>query len=111
MTAGCAHLEGVLGLMKGFVSGSFHSHLDRIVLADAGGFRPSVQATPVSTGCRLAEDARFPYEGNEYVLPRGAYHCGEKNRILHFGGDPARTVSLRTDLRNSQGSHERKSDE
>jgi enoyl-CoA hydratase/carnithine racemase/acyl-coenzyme A synthetase/AMP-(fatty) acid ligase len=111
MTAGFAHLEGVLGLMKGFVSGEFPSHLDRIVLSDARGFRTSVQATPVSTGCRLAEDARFPYEGNEYVLPRGAYHCGEKNRSLHPGGDPARTVSLRIDLRNSQWSDERVSDE
>ena len=31
MTAGFAHLEGVLGIAKGFVSGEFDSHLDRIV--------------------------------------------------------------------------------
>ncbi|MEK6779780.1 MAG: enoyl-CoA hydratase/isomerase family protein, partial [Candidatus Deferrimicrobiota bacterium] len=49
MTAGFAHLEGVLGLSKGFVSGEFNSHLDRIVLSDARGFRTSVPASPGST--------------------------------------------------------------
>src|SRR3990172_5919601 len=82
MTAGFAHMEGVLGLAKGFLSGESESHLDRIVLSDARGFRTSIPATPVSTGCRLAEDAPFQYEANEYVLPRGEYHCGEKTRAL-----------------------------
>ena len=104
MTAGFAHLEGVLGLAKGFLSGEFDSHLDRIVLSDAKGFRTSIPATPVSTGCRLSEDAPFLYEGYEYVLPRGAYHCGEKRRALAPEGEAARTVDFRIDLRNSQWS-------
>jgi enoyl-CoA hydratase/carnithine racemase/acyl-coenzyme A synthetase/AMP-(fatty) acid ligase len=111
MTAGFAHLEGVLGLSKGFVSGETNSHLDRIVLSDARGFRTSVPATPVSTGCRLAEDARFAYGGSTYVLPGGTYRCGEKSRVLRSDGDPARTVSLRIDLRNSQWSDQRVADE
>ena len=104
MTAGFAHLEGVLGLAKGLVSGEFDSHLDRIVLSDARGFRTSIPATPVSTGCRLAEDAPFLYEAIEYVLPRGDYHCGEKSRVLAPEGEAARTVDFRIDLRNSQWS-------
>lgn len=104
MTAGFAHLEGVLGLAKGLVSGAFDSHLDRIVLSDAGGFRTSIPATPLSTGSRIAEDAPFLYEGIEYVLPRGEYHCGEKRRALTPGGEAARTVDFRIDLRNSQWS-------
>ncbi|MGB7631907.1 MAG: enoyl-CoA hydratase/isomerase family protein, partial [Candidatus Deferrimicrobium sp.] len=111
MTAGFAHLEGVLGLQKGFVSDAFHSHLDRIVLSDAKGFRTSIPATPVSTGCSLAEDASFSYEGTEYVLPRSTYHCGEKSRGLRSQGDPARSVAMRVDLRNSQWSDGRVSDE
>ena len=89
MTAGFAHLEGVLGIAKGFVSGEFDRHLDRIVLSDGKGFRTSVPATPVSTGCRLAEDAPFLYGAIEYVLPRGIYHCGEKRRTLAPEGDAA----------------------
>ena len=104
MTAGFAHLEGVLGLAKGFLSGESESHLDRVVLSDARGFRTSIPATPVSTGCRLADDAPFLYEANEYVLPRGDYHCGEKSRALVPGGEAARTVDFRIDLRNSQWS-------
>ncbi|HLO10542.1 MAG TPA: AMP-binding protein, partial [Desulfobacteria bacterium] len=111
MTAGFAHLEGVLGLAKGFLSGESESHLDRVVLSDARGFRTSIPATPVSTGCRLADDAPFLYEGNEYVLPRGAYHCGEKSRALVPGGEAARTVDFRVDLRNSQWSDGTVSDE
>lgn len=111
MTAGFAHLEGVLGLQKGFVSDAFHSHLDRIVLSDARGFRASVPATPVSIGCSLAEDALFDCEGTEYVLPKGTYHCGEKIRGLRSKADPARTVGMRIDLRNSQWSDGRVSDE
>jgi len=111
MTAGFAHLEGVLGMKKGFVSGEFNSHLDRIVLSDAKGFRTSVPATPVSTGCSLAEDAPFTYEGNEYVLPGGTFHCGEKRRVLAPEGEAARPVNFRIDLRNSQWSDERVSDE
>ena len=111
MTAGFAHMEGVLGLAKGFLSGESESHLDRIVLSDARGFRTSIPATPVSTGCRLAEDAPFQYEANEYVLPRGEYHCGEKTRALAPGGEAARTVDFRIDLRNSQWSDGRVADE
>ncbi|MBI5420328.1 MAG: enoyl-CoA hydratase/isomerase family protein [Deltaproteobacteria bacterium] len=111
MAAGFAHLEGVLGLSKGFVSGEINSHLDRIAVSDAKGFRTSIPATPVSTGCRLAEDAPFTCEGNEYVLPRGAYHCGEKSRVLTPPGDPARAVGFRIELRNSQWSDQRVSDE
>ncbi|MGE5284710.1 MAG: enoyl-CoA hydratase/isomerase family protein [Actinomycetota bacterium] len=111
MTAGFAHLEGVLGLQKGFVSDAFHSHLDRIVLSDAKGFRASVPATPVSTGCSLVSDAQFGYEGIEYVLPSGTYHSGEKRRELPSKGDPARTVGMRIDLRNSQWSDGRVNDE
>jgi len=111
MTAGFAHLEGVLGLQKGFVSDAFQSHLDRIVLSDAKGFRTSVPATPVSTGCSLASDAHFSYDGTEYVLPGGAYHCGEKRRELPSRDDPARTVGMRIGLRNSQWSDGRVSDE
>ena len=104
MTAGFAHMEGVLGLAKGIASAEFDSRLDRIVLSDARGFRTSIPATPDSTGCRLSEDAPFLFEGNEYVLPRGDYHCGEKNRTLAPGGEAARTVAFRIDLRNSQWS-------
>ncbi len=111
MTAGFAHLEGVLGLAKGFVSGGFNSHLDRIVLSDAKGFRTSVPATPVSTGCSLAEDTSIAYEGNEYMLPMGTCRCGEKNRILQAVGDPARKIDLRIDLRNSQWSDQWVADE
>ena len=111
MTAGFAHLEGVLGLSKGFVSGERNSHLDRIVLSDAKGFRTSIPATPVSTGSALGEDACFTYEGNEYVLPRGAYDCGERRRILASPGDPDRAVGFRVDLRNSQWSDQRVADE
>ncbi|HEX2710496.1 MAG TPA: enoyl-CoA hydratase/isomerase family protein, partial [Candidatus Deferrimicrobium sp.] len=111
MTAGFAHLEGVLGIAKGFVSGKIDSHLDRIVLSDAKGFRTSVPATPIATGCRLAEDAPFLYEAIEYVLPRGTYHGGEKRRALAPEGDAARTVDFRIDLRNSQWSDGRVTDE
>lgn len=111
MTAGFAHLEGVLGLSKGNVSGEFHSHLDRIVLSDARGFRTSVPATPVSTGCRLSEDTPFTYEGNEFVLPKGDYHCGEKSRGLAPEGEAARPAEFRVDLRNSQWSDQRVTDE
>ena len=111
MTAGFAHLEGVLGLAKGFLSGECDSHLDRIVLSDAKGFRTSVPATPVSTGCRLADDATFLYEGNEYVLSRGAFHCGETSRELAPDGDAARPVVFRIGLRNSQWSDGRVTDE
>ena len=111
MTAGFAHLEGVLGIAKGFVSGEFDSHLDRIVLSDAKGFRTSVPATPGPAGCRLTEDAPFLYEATEYVLPRGTYHCGEKRRELAPGGDAARAVDFRIDLRNSQWSDAKVTDE
>ncbi len=111
MTAGFAHLEGVLGLSKGFVSGELNSHLDRIVLSDAKGFRTSIPATPVSTGSSLAEDAHFTYEGSEFALPRGAYDCGERSRVLASPGDPDRTVGFRIDLRNSQWSDGRVADE
>ena len=111
MTAGFAHLEGALGLSKGFVSGELDSHLDRIVLSDAKGFRTSIPATPVSTGSSLAEDAHFTYEGSEYALPRGAYDCGERSRVLASPGDPDRTVGFRIDLRNSQWSDGRVADE
>ncbi|MGE5753159.1 MAG: enoyl-CoA hydratase/isomerase family protein [Deltaproteobacteria bacterium] len=111
MTAGFAHLEGVLGMQKGFVSGEIDSHLDRIVLSDAKGFRTSIPATPASTGCTLAEDTPFRYEGNEYALPKGFYHCGEKRRVLDADGDAARPADLRIDLRNSQWSEERVIDE
>ena len=111
MAAGFAHLEGVLGLAKGFLSGEYGSPLDRIVLSDAKGFRTSIPAAPVSTGCRLAEDAPFLYEANEYVLPRGVYHCGEKRREVAPEGDAARTVAFRIDLRNSQWSDGTVSDE
>ncbi|MBF8260452.1 MAG: hypothetical protein HW377_2826, partial [Actinobacteria bacterium] len=111
MTAGFAHLEGVLGLAKGFVSGEQNSHLDRIVLSDARGFRTSVHAAPVSTGCSLAGDAPFLYEGNEYVLPGGAYSCGETSRVLAPEGDAARPVAFRIDLRNSQWSDQRVADD
>jgi enoyl-CoA hydratase/carnithine racemase/acyl-coenzyme A synthetase/AMP-(fatty) acid ligase len=111
MTACFAHLEGVLGVSRGFVSREFNSHLDRIVLSDARGFRTSVPAAPVSTGCSLAEDVPFIYEGNEYVLPGGDYHCGEKSRVLYSDGDAARPIDFRVDLRNSQWSDDRVSDE
>ena len=111
MTAGFAHLEGALGLSKGFVSGERNSHLDRIVLSDAKGFRTSIPATPVPTGSSLAEDAHFTYEGSGYVLPRGAYDCGERERVLASPGDPGRTVGFRIDLRNSQWSDGRVADE
>jgi enoyl-CoA hydratase/carnithine racemase/acyl-coenzyme A synthetase/AMP-(fatty) acid ligase len=111
MTAGFAHLEGVLGLSKGFVSGEFNSHLDRIVLSDARGFRTSVPASPGSTGCSLADDAPFTREGIEYVLPRGAYHCGEKSRVFASRDNPSHAVGVRIDLRNSQWSDGRVSDE
>ena len=111
MTAGFAHLEGALGLSKGFVSGELNSHLDRIVLSDAKGFRTSIPATPVSTGSALAEDAHFTYEGSVYALPRGAYDCGERSRVLASPGDPDRTVGFRIDLRNSQWSDGRVADE
>jgi enoyl-CoA hydratase/carnithine racemase/acyl-coenzyme A synthetase/AMP-(fatty) acid ligase len=104
MTAGFAHMEGVLGVAKGLVSGAFDSHLDRIVLSDARGFRTEVKASPLPAGCRLAEDAPFLYEGIEYVLPRGEYHCGETRRELTPGGEAARAVEFRIDLRNSQWS-------
>ncbi len=111
MTACFSHLEGVLGLSKGFVSREFNSHLDRIVLSDAKGFRTSIPATPVPTGCSLAEDASFAYEGSEYALPRGTYHCGEKSRILSPEGDAAGPARFLVDLRNSQWSDYRVSDE
>jgi enoyl-CoA hydratase/carnithine racemase/acyl-coenzyme A synthetase/AMP-(fatty) acid ligase/NADPH:quinone reductase-like Zn-dependent oxidoreductase len=111
MTAGFAHLEGVLGLSKGFVSGDLNSHLDRIVLSDAKGFRTSIPATPASMGSALAEEARFTYEGSEYALPRGAYHCGELRRVLASPEDPGRAVGFRVDLRNSQWSDQRVADE
>ncbi len=111
MTAGFAHLEGALGLSKGFVSWERNSHLDRIVLSDAKGFRTSIPATPVPTGSSLAEDAHFTYEGSGYVLPRGAYDCGERERVLASPGDPGRTVGFRIDLRNSQWSDGRVADE
>ncbi|MDP2657917.1 MAG: enoyl-CoA hydratase/isomerase family protein, partial [Candidatus Deferrimicrobium sp.] len=111
MTAGFAHLEGVLGLSKGFVSGELNSHLDRIVLSDAKGFRTSIPATPVSTGSSLAEDAHFTYEGTEVALPRGAYDCGERRRVLASPGDPDLAVGFRIDLRNSQWSDQRVADE
>jgi enoyl-CoA hydratase/carnithine racemase/acyl-coenzyme A synthetase/AMP-(fatty) acid ligase len=111
MASGFAHLEGVLGLKKGFVSSDAGSHLDQIVLSDTRGFRTSFPATPVPTGCQNAEEALFTYYGIEYVLPAGTYHCGEKSRVLHSINDSARTVSLRIDLRNSQWSDGRVSDE
>ena len=111
MTAGFAHLEGVLGLLKGFVPVEPGGHLDEIVLSDAKGFRASVPAAPVSTGCRLAEDALITCEGNEFILPRGTYHCGEKDRVLASKGDPVRTVRLCIDLRNSQWSDQKVTDE
>ena len=111
MTAGFAHLEGVLGLAKGILSGNYDNHLDRIVLSDAKGFRTSVPAMPVSTGCRLADDATFLYEGNEYVLPRGDFHCGETSRELAPDGDAARPAVFRVGLRNSQWSDGRVTDE
>jgi enoyl-CoA hydratase/carnithine racemase/acyl-coenzyme A synthetase/AMP-(fatty) acid ligase/NADPH:quinone reductase-like Zn-dependent oxidoreductase len=111
MSGSFVHLEGVLGLAKGFVTGETGSHLDRIVLSDARGFRIPVPAAPVSTGCRLAQDAPFAYDGDEYVLPGGDYHCGEKRRILPPGGDAGRPVAFRVDLRNSQWSEERVCDE
>ncbi|HEU4949672.1 MAG TPA: enoyl-CoA hydratase/isomerase family protein, partial [Candidatus Deferrimicrobiaceae bacterium] len=104
MIAGFAHLEGVLGLAKGFLSGESESHLDRIVLSDARGFRTSIPVTPVSTGCMRAGDAPFLYGGSEYALPRGDYHCGEKRRALTPQGEAARTVDFRIDLRNSRWS-------
>lgn len=111
MTAGFAHMEGVLGFEKGFVSGERNTRLDEIVLSDAKGFRFPVSATPVPTGCRLGEDAPVPYEGDEYALPAGTYHCGEKDRVLASKGDPGRTVRLRVDLRNSQWSDREVTDE
>jgi enoyl-CoA hydratase/carnithine racemase/acyl-coenzyme A synthetase/AMP-(fatty) acid ligase len=111
MSAGFAHLEGVLGLSKGFVSREFDSHLDRIVLSDARGFRTYVPAAPVSTGCSLADDAAFIHEGNEYVLPAGTYHCGERSRVLNPDGEAAGPIDFRVDLRNSQWSDDRVVDE
>jgi enoyl-CoA hydratase/carnithine racemase/acyl-coenzyme A synthetase/AMP-(fatty) acid ligase/NADPH:quinone reductase-like Zn-dependent oxidoreductase len=111
MAAGFCHLEGVLGLEKGFVSEERDSHLDEIVLSDAKGFRFPLPATPVPAGCRLGEDAPVPYEGDEYVLPAGIFHCGEKDRVLASKSDPGRTVRLRVDLRNSQWSDRKVTDE
>ncbi|HYN74442.1 MAG TPA: AMP-binding protein, partial [Candidatus Methanoperedens sp.] len=87
------------------------SHLDTVVLSDARGYRAQVPATPLRTGCRLAEDALIAYEGNEFILPRGEYHCGEKERILSSRGDPARSVRLCIGLRNSQWSDQKVTDE
>lgn len=111
MTAGFAHLEGVLGLAKGFVSGEPNSHLDRIVLSDQKGFRTTIPALPVTTGCRLEEHAPILYEGVEYVLPRGVYHCGEKSRVLAPEGSSGHTIRLRIGLRNSQWSDQQVTDE
>jgi enoyl-CoA hydratase/carnithine racemase/acyl-coenzyme A synthetase/AMP-(fatty) acid ligase len=111
MAAGFAHLEGVLGMMKGSVSGMINGRPDRIVLSDAGGFRAEIPAAPVSTGCSLAEDARFSHAGSDYVLPKGTYHCGEKSRVFHAEGDPARAAAFRIDLRNSRWSDQRVIDE
>ncbi|MEK6779502.1 MAG: AMP-binding protein, partial [Candidatus Deferrimicrobiota bacterium] len=80
-------------------------------LSDARGFRTSVPASPGSTGCSLADDAPFTCEGIEYVLPRGAYHCGEKSRVFASRDNPSHAVSVRIDLRNSQWSDGRVSDE
>jgi enoyl-CoA hydratase/carnithine racemase/acyl-coenzyme A synthetase/AMP-(fatty) acid ligase/NADPH:quinone reductase-like Zn-dependent oxidoreductase len=104
MTAGFANLEGVLGLAKGMVSIESDSHLDRIVLSDSRGFRTSIPAVPVPTGCRLADDAPFEYSGTEYVLPRGEFHCGEKRRALTPEGEGGGRIDFRIDLRNSQWS-------
>jgi enoyl-CoA hydratase/carnithine racemase len=111
MTAGFAHLEGVLGLKKGFLSSECNSHLDQIVLSDTRGFRTSLPATPGPTGCQIAEEALFTFDGEKYVLPVGTYQCGEKSRVLHSANDPTRAVSLRIDLRNAQWSDGRVSDE
>ncbi|MBI5574796.1 MAG: enoyl-CoA hydratase/isomerase family protein [Deltaproteobacteria bacterium] len=111
LTAGFAHLEGVLGLVKGFASGESDSHLDRIVLSDAKGFRAAIPAMPVSTGSALEHDASFLYGGTEYLLPRGTYHCGEKGRVLPPKGGTGLPASFRVDLRNSQWSDDRVVDE
>jgi enoyl-CoA hydratase/carnithine racemase/acyl-coenzyme A synthetase/AMP-(fatty) acid ligase/NADPH:quinone reductase-like Zn-dependent oxidoreductase len=111
MIAGFAHLEGVLGLMKGFVSEKFESHLDRIVVSDAKGFRAYLPAMPVSTGSTIENDASFIYEGTEYVLPRGTYHCGERKKVLAPEGDSGHPAEFRIDLRNSQWSDDRIVDE
>ncbi|HEX9204988.1 MAG TPA: enoyl-CoA hydratase-related protein [Candidatus Deferrimicrobiaceae bacterium] len=111
MTAGFAHLEGCLGLAKGLISGEFDNHLDRIVLSDARGFRLPVRTSPVPEGCRLEEDAPFLYEGAEYILPRGDYHCGERRRTVAPDGDAGRPVPFRIDLRNSQWSDATVTDE
>lgn len=111
MTAGFAHLEGVLGLLKGFVPVESGSHLDEIVLTDAKGFCAQVPATPVSTGCRIRENALIAYEGTEYLLPAGTYHCGETSRVLTAAGDAGRTARLRLALRNSQWSDRKIADE
>lgn len=111
MTAGFAHLEGVLGLRKGIVSREAGSHLDRIVLSDAKGFRTEIPATPIPTGSRLEKDTPFAYGDEKYLLFGGDYHCGEKRRVFSAEGNPERTVSLHVDLRNSQWSDGRVTDE
>ncbi len=111
MAAGFAHLEGVLGLMKGFVPEESGSHLDEIVLSDDRGFRMSIPGVPDATGCRLAEDTEFPYGGSSYLLPGGHFHCGETSRVLASCGDPSRTVRLHVALRNSQWSDRQVTDD
>jgi enoyl-CoA hydratase/carnithine racemase/acyl-coenzyme A synthetase/AMP-(fatty) acid ligase/NADPH:quinone reductase-like Zn-dependent oxidoreductase len=111
MTAGFAHLEGLLGIKKGYVSSKTNSHLDRIVLTDSGGFRASIPAVPTPTGCLLEGDTSFTWEEKEYVIPRGNYHCGEKSRVFQLKGDDGASAPLKIDLRNSQWSDTRVSDE
>jgi enoyl-CoA hydratase/carnithine racemase len=111
MAAGFAHLEGVLGLVKGSASGGRGSSLDRIVLTDARGFRVAVPATPASTGSRLDRDAAVAYGEVDYVLPRGLYDSGTTRLALARRDAPPETVSFRVALRNSQWSDGEVSDE
>ena len=96
MTAGFAHLEGVLGLAKGLVSVELDSHLDRICSRTPGdsGRRSRPRRFPRGAGSRKM---RLSLEAIEYVLPRGDFHCGEKHRDGSAPGEAARTVAFRID--------------
>ena len=111
MTAGFAHLEGVLGLAKGFISKEMNSHLDRIILIDDRGFRTELEASPIPTGCHVERNIPFTYEKNEYILPRGDYHVGEKKHSFHRKGKEENGLSLHISLRNFQWSDTQVSDE
>lgn len=96
-------LEGVAGLMKGYVSRE-PNHLDTIILTDHKGFRHEVKAESIPTGSRLTQDAVVTYEGRQYTLSARDYHAGEKLITLTAADGSADKVTLRISLRNSQWS-------